>query len=601
MKTLQAFATALFTAVLLSSCDDDPAKPTPPATPEQVTVQWEHPFPVDYVVDVWGTASDNVFAVGAYGQILHYDGQEWTYVESPTRGHLLSMWGLPNGDIWAVGWSGTIIHFDGVKWNVQDSGTQQSLFGIWASSPDTVLAVGWSGTLLRYDGASWESMTSPTTSDLLSIWGTSASDLYVGARDALLHFDGTTWTDVGIQVRVRVIGIWGASPNDVWATDGTNLLWHFDGAEWQNVNTRVNYPFVSLWGFASDSIFGCGQGGFVSRFDGTSWSEKSLGDLWLDGLWGAADNDVWATGTVREGIAGVLFHYDGVEWKQFSHAAAVRGLGDIWSDAAGDVAYVVGSSGQVLTRRDGTWEAVPTAPDKDFTAVWGAPSGTIFLTTSDGTCQRFDGVSWEEFQIGSGARMTDVWGTSEVNVFAGSTQGVWRFDGLSWSPMSNHDHVTAMSGSGASDIYAAGVDSLFENGIVRRFDGTTWTEIYSQPGMYIPSIESIGPGEAVIIEADQDALTGRLLMYNGSSWDDISPSEVTNFSAIGWNEKLGLLTSGYNMDGNRKVRPALLRFDQGSWQRVQTQFFPGFSSIWGGLNEGAYLVGGSAIARCTIK
>lgn len=497
MKTLRVILTVLLGTVFLSNCADDPAAPPPaPPTPSnQVVVEWEHPFPVDYVLDVWGRATDDVYAVGAFGQILHYDGIEWAYIDGPTRATLLSMWGLPTGDIWAVGTAGTIVHFDGSEWRSQDSGTQQRLFGVWASSPDTVFAVGWSGTALRYDGSSWTTMTPPTTSDLLSIWGTSASDLYVGARDALLHFDGTTWTDVGIQVRVRVIGIWGSSTDDVWVTDGTNWLWHFDGTEWSNVIARVNYPFVSLWGFASDDIFGCGQGGFVSHYDGTSWSEQSLGDLWLDGLWGTSDHDVWVTGTVTTGVAGVLFHYDGTEWTQVSRAAGVRGLGDIWSDAAGDVAYAVGSLGQVLTRHAGKWEAIPMAGSKAFTAVWGTPSGTIFVAAHDGTCQRFDGASWEEFNLGADVRLTDVWGTSETNVYAGSDEGIWHFDGSTWNLTSVHDYIRRMSGSGEADVYAAGIDSLGEFGMVRRFDGYSWAEIYSQPGMLISSVESLSGRE----------------------------------------------------------------------------------------------------------
>ncbi len=593
--------TALLGCGFLSSCGNDPAKPTPSPVSEQVVVQWEHPFPVDYVFDVWGTATDNVYAVGAFGQMLHYDGIEWAYIASPTRETLLSMWGLPTGDIWAVGTAGAIVHFDGSNWRVQDSGTQQRLFGAWASSPDTVFAVGWSGTVLRYDGTSWNTMTPPTTSDLLSIWGTSPRDLYVGARDALLHFDGTTWTDVGIQVRVRVIGIWGSSSNDVWATDGTNWLWHFDGTSWQNVITRVSYPFVSFWGFAADNIFGCGQGGFVSHYDGTSWSEQSLGDLWLDGLWGSSDHDVWVSGTVTTGVAGVLFHYDGTEWTQVSHAAAVRGLGDIWSDATGDAAYAVGALGQVLARHGDTWEAIPMAGNKQFTAVWGAPSGAIFVTAYDGTCQRFDGASWDEFNLGAGVRLVDVWGTNEANVYAASQKGVWHFDGSEWNPTSNHDYITKLSGSGEAEVYAAGLDSLGENGEVRCFDGNAWTEIYSQPGMHITSVENIGPGKAVIIEVDLTARTERLLSYDGSPWNDITPTEITNFSSIGWNPELGLLASGYVMDGNQLTGFALLRRDQDTWQRVDTRFSPGFSGIWGGLENGAYLVGGSAIARCTIK
>jgi len=584
----------------MSSCDNDPTDPSPVSPSEQVILQWEHPFPVVDVEDVWGAATDDVHAVGAYGQILHYDGDEWTYVNSPTRAHLLSMWGLPTGDIWAVGWAGAIVHFDGREWRVQDSGTQQSLFGVWASSPDTVLAVGWDGTVLRYDGGSWNAMTPPTTSDLLSIWGTSAHDLYVGARDALLHFDGTMWTDVGIQVRVRVIGIWGSSTDDVWVTDGTNWLWHFDGTSWQNVITRVNYPFVSFWGFAADNIFACGQGGFVSRFDGTSWSEQSLGDLWLSGLWGASDKDMWVTGTVVTGTAGVLFHYDGTEWTQVSRAVATRGLQDIWSNPTGDMAYAVGFDGQVLAKNNAEWEAVPMTTSDDLEAVWGAPSGDVFVAASSGTCYQFDGSTWHETNLGASVHLTDVWGTSGTNVFVGSNKGLWRFDGSTWS-LVVHGYASGVWGTSESDVYAVGIDSLYENGSVEHFNGSVWSGVYNEPATLILSVAGTGPDDVVIIERNEGTNAERLLKYNGASWDDISPLEVTHFEAIGGNPDFGLVTSGYNMEGAAVTDHALLRLIDGHWEPISTRYSSSFLSIWGGIESGVYLLGGSAIVRGELE
>jgi hypothetical protein len=602
MRTLRVIVTALLVGAWLSSCDSDPAgPPSPPSSSDQAIVQWEHPFPVEAVADVWGMATDDVHAVGSYGQTLHYDGNEWRDVASPTREHLISLWGLPSGDIWAVGFVGTIIHFDGREWRAQDSGTQQYLFGVWASSPDTVLAVGSEGTVLRYDGVLWSTMAPPTTADLLCIWGTSTNNVYVGARDALLHFDGTTWTDVGIQVRVRVIGIGGSSSNDVWVTDGTNWPWHFDGISWENVFTRLNYPFTDFWGFATDNAFGCGTDGFVSQFDGVTWSEQSLGDYWFEGLWGASDRDVWVSGTVINGVGGILFHYDGVEWTQKNRAAAVGGLQDIWSDPLGSVAYAVGLNGQVLTRSDGQWEVVPMATSADLSAVWGTPSGHVFVAADDGKCHRFDGAAWEEFDLGTGVRLSDVWGTSELNVYAGSNRGVWHFDGSEWSLTGVHDRVSGISGSGPAEVYVAGLDSLGENGTVRRFDGSTWTRIYSQPDKFINSIESTGPGAVVIIESTLSVASHRLLEYNGSSWDDVSPSEIDNFHSIGWNAELGLLTSGSKVNGNSLTGHSLFRLHEGSWERVDTRYSALFGGMWGGLEGGAYLVGGSAIARCLLK
>jgi len=79
---------------------------------------------------VWGTGPNDVFAVGALCTILHYDGESWT--ESPVklqsgfdkfmkgkRGHTLyDIWGTGSNNVFAVG-QDAILHYDGHVWKYQ--------------------------------------------------------------------------------------------------------------------------------------------------------------------------------------------------------------------------------------------------------------------------------------------------------------------------------------------------------------------------------------------------------------------------------------------------------------------------------------------------
>jgi len=59
---------------------------------------------------VWGSASTDLYAVGAAGGIVHSAGSDvWTTVASPTSKDLLAVWGASDGHVYAVGQSGTII------------------------------------------------------------------------------------------------------------------------------------------------------------------------------------------------------------------------------------------------------------------------------------------------------------------------------------------------------------------------------------------------------------------------------------------------------------------------------------------------------------
>jgi hypothetical protein len=64
---------------------------------------------------VWGSSGTDVFAVGSVGMLLHYDGNDWTPMNSGTTENLFGIWGSSSSDVFAVGSNGTILHHDGVS------------------------------------------------------------------------------------------------------------------------------------------------------------------------------------------------------------------------------------------------------------------------------------------------------------------------------------------------------------------------------------------------------------------------------------------------------------------------------------------------------
>ncbi len=64
---------------------------------------------------VWGTASNDVWAVGAAGTLLHYNGVAWSTVLSGTASNLNSIWGTAANNIFAVGQGGTILGYSNIS------------------------------------------------------------------------------------------------------------------------------------------------------------------------------------------------------------------------------------------------------------------------------------------------------------------------------------------------------------------------------------------------------------------------------------------------------------------------------------------------------
>jgi hypothetical protein len=121
--------------------------------------------------DLWGTTSNNIYAVGSRGTVIRYSGSNWDSVGTPTNQALNGVWGSGPNDIFAVGDWGTIIHYDGTVWSAQDSGTTEHLFDIWGFDNSDVYAVGFNGTILHYDGNDWQPDASGVDQDLLAVWG----------------------------------------------------------------------------------------------------------------------------------------------------------------------------------------------------------------------------------------------------------------------------------------------------------------------------------------------------------------------------------------------------------------------------------------------
>ncbi len=53
--------------------------------------------------DVWGTSADDIFAVGADGFVVHFDGTGWTPMVSGTTSDLQNVWASAADDVFAVG------------------------------------------------------------------------------------------------------------------------------------------------------------------------------------------------------------------------------------------------------------------------------------------------------------------------------------------------------------------------------------------------------------------------------------------------------------------------------------------------------------------
>ena len=207
------------------------------------------------LVKVWGSSGSDVFAVGGdisgmtvTGIVLHYNGTTWSQMDLShlsigMSSELGAVWGSAWNDVFAVGLDGTILHYDGGAWTAMYSGTSEALEGVWGTAWNDVFVVGMSGTILHYDGSAWTKMDSGTGEGLAGVWGSSWNDIFATGQDGtILHYNGNpsgVWTKMDSGTGEALAGVWGSSPSDIFAVGfgGTILHWNSNGWGGESSNT----------------------------------------------------------------------------------------------------------------------------------------------------------------------------------------------------------------------------------------------------------------------------------------------------------------------------------------------------------------------------
>jgi hypothetical protein len=216
---------------------------------------------------IWGSAPNDIWAVGLNGTILHYtdegnpgnpswtvDAQSGVYIPS---GGFKSVSGT-GSNVWAVGSSTVLRRIGGVWQPVTEGVPLDNYASVWVSDWGDVWIGGSYHRVYRYADGSWQTLTVPddcgTTAGPSAIWGSARNDVWLAENlgtDNCLY----RWNGEGVERgfggdpnrptgSIRAIS--GTGPNDVWAVGANGMILHWDGrgldawetpggAAWQSV------------------------------------------------------------------------------------------------------------------------------------------------------------------------------------------------------------------------------------------------------------------------------------------------------------------------------------------------------------------------------
>ena len=273
---------------------------------------------------VWGSAANDVFAVGNGGTILHYNGIAWSAMTSGTTENLSGVWGFAPNDVYAVGYTLTILHYNGTAWTVMPAsnpGFSPLFRAVWGTATNDVWAAGSGYLRMHYNGSSWSGSTNILSDNLFAVWGSSAGNVItVGDFGTVYRYNGSTWsgdldvtslTDLWLDLQ----GVWGASPTAVFVVgdydpngtgdgDSSGVVLKFDGTLWTSLWQDHITELRAIWGTSASDFFVVGLRGAIAHYDGSAFQIMTTGTTQnLLGIWGSG-SDVFAVGA-----AGTILHY----------------------------------------------------------------------------------------------------------------------------------------------------------------------------------------------------------------------------------------------------------------------------------------------------
>jgi len=295
----------------------------------------------------------------------------WKKVSVPARENVISK-GLrlkkgSASDLFALGSQGTLLRYNSEgagRFDLMETGTQVSLSDIWYEAWPSY-AVGGSDVISVSPVSSslnvLETPFSDSDAELMAVWGENSEDFYVLGQGAFYHYyrfppshpnynasEPLQWEYLTSPVLASSLsGSGGKQLRDVWVADtkdvyalvgyiGHQLGYHWDGIAWEEKELPTNSLVRGIWGLNTGDIFAVGVAGLVLHYNGVEWTEFNNAGLDMfnsySDIWGTSHSNLWVVGDYSPSFdASPVCHYDGEYWncensKSYAPLSSVVGL-----------------------------------------------------------------------------------------------------------------------------------------------------------------------------------------------------------------------------------------------------------------------------------
>ncbi|MBI5477061.1 MAG: hypothetical protein HY964_10050 [Ignavibacteriales bacterium] len=293
------------------------------------------------------------------------------YGNLPSRIQLESIWGTSSKDLWGVAGNASDVrdclwHYDGLKWSRATEGTpiteytgNKVVYAIWGSAKNDIWTFGrkinnniLSAFIMHYDGMRWIDATPYNISslpiNLYNVYGVNKNNIWVGGYKYVLRYDGQRWKEFKLADSLIINGIAGNTKSvflyltSPWG-DPCRFLYQFKYSD--TIFTEIDYTKRSEAKFGSkpwitgNNIFTLTKGiisnsiNNVGDIDTSGWRRLLTTNSYFYNNYTVSENNIFIVGQ-----SNLLYHYNGVDWKQLSISVQYHlvdsqaWLRGVWSD-----------------------------------------------------------------------------------------------------------------------------------------------------------------------------------------------------------------------------------------------------------------------------
>jgi hypothetical protein len=565
-------------------------------------IGWSLDPPVagEEIEGIWGSADDDVFAVGL-DTIVHWDGVRWETMTVPDElegPRFMAVGGFARDDVYAATTGGDVAHYDGQSWRVVDHGLDDiTWIGAAAASDNREFyMVGSEGYVAQYSQNTWRRVViEGMTVQFHSVW---AGDglVVIGAPDGqVVMNDGNGWTTVSALPYGSVRDLWGSSAKDVYAATLGYGVAHWDGREWTPVDLPGEPRVWGISGTSPSNVVMFADVGYRTldfaaiRYNGTSWVSSELPDsVRAAAVWARPGGGALIAGNDNGGAR--VLRGDGPMWAQtfptpdsdipqFNDAFGERAdevvaVGSIIRmvnrSPPGEMPVLVPTPFPYVTTFDGAqWQSLimPDAEPSDLRSVKGLGAGSWIAVGDDGRVLYgdADGTVTTEW-LAESPDLVHVWGTAGDDLYAISNAGQTYHRDVTgqWSPVGVALIDSYLTGAwGFDDGEAFGC--AFDGTVYHRSVAGDWTTLDSGTGVYFTDAWGASPDNMFFTGHGGD-----IVRFDGSRFSSqaISASDLVSIRGVGADDVIVLPRAG----------PAL-HFDGSSWTTIRLQSSSGQSAV----------------------